>query len=90
MEDVYFENVLAAEDAQQVVVSTIQKSVYGKDLAVKARGSQLLGQMADSSVQRLSQDRTKVLLGTKEDDKEPRETASFNQAYGPGYCLSQD
>ena len=64
----------AAEDAQQVVVLTIQKSVYGKDVAVKAMGNQLLGQM---SLQQLSQHWATVLLDRKE-GKEPKDTVNFS------------
>jgi len=89
-ERVHFERVSAGEDAQQVIISTTLNSVYGRDVIVGARGSQLLGRMADSSVQQLSQDRAQVLLRTKEDATELRETVGFNRAYGIGRRLNED
>ena len=89
LRNVHFENVLAAEDAQQVIVSTMQKGVFGRNLTVKAKGNQLLGQMADSSVHQLSKDRANVLLGAKECPKESREAVSFSRVHGAGHTLTK-
>jgi hypothetical protein len=75
---VHFEDVLAGEDAQQVVVSTQQTGVYRKHVVVEARGIQWLGQMEASSIQQLSQDSIKVLLETKRGG-ESDERASYKR-----------
>lgn len=84
--DVRFENMSAGEDAQQVVVSTVQKSLYGKGIVVEARGNQILGQTEDPSIQALSHDRVAVLVA-QEESKEPRDTKNIVPAYGPGHRL---
>jgi hypothetical protein len=89
MEGVHFENVSAAQDAQQVIVSTIHKAIYGRDLVVEARGSQLLGQIADPSVLQLSQNWVAVRLGVKEGEAS-KNTASFDHAYGAGHRLTRE
>ncbi|OQV10380.1 hypothetical protein CLAIMM_14392 [Cladophialophora immunda] len=86
--NVHFENVSADEDTQQVIVSGTQEGIYGKDIRLKARGTQWLGQVAQS-IQCLSEDRTAVLLGIKE-DKASKDNASYNRTYGPGRRLDEN
>lgn len=85
--DVHFENISASPDAQQVLVSTVQKSLYGKSIVVEARGNQILGQMGDPSIQRLSQDRAAVLLAAQQESKQTEDTKSLVLASGPGRRL---
>lgn len=83
IESVHFENISADEDAQQIIVSTTGKRVYGKDIAVKAKGNQILGQIAEPALQQLTQDHANLLLRMNEGE-ESKENASFNQVYKAG------
>jgi len=85
--DVHFENMSASPDAQQVLVSTVQKSLYGKNIVVEARGNQILGQMGDPSIQRLSQDRAAVLLAAQQEREQTQDPKNFGPTSGPGRRL---
>ena len=89
-EKVWFENVSAGEDAQQVILSTFQESVHGKDIDLKARGTQWLGQIDGPSIQQVSQDRKAVLLEMKE-GKGPKSDTNFDRGvYGAAYRLNDE
>jgi len=65
------------KDAQQGLVSTVQKGLYGKGIVVEAQGNQKLGQMGDPSMKRLSQDRAAVLLAAQNGSTQTQDTKSI-------------
>jgi hypothetical protein len=52
----HFENVVAAKDSRQVVVSTAEVPIFAKEVRVGPRGSQCLGQLPNEFMQQWSKD----------------------------------
>ncbi|OJD20126.1 hypothetical protein ACJ73_08540 [Blastomyces percursus] len=59
-----FEDVLSADDAHQVIVSTLGDLILAKRITTGSRSAQWLGQMSDETLKQLSQDRSRVSGGT--------------------------
>ncbi|EEH11709.1 conserved hypothetical protein [Histoplasma capsulatum G186AR] len=51
-----FEDVLSADDAHQVIVSTVGELISAKRITTGSRSAQWLGQMSDETLQQLSRD----------------------------------
>lgn len=85
-----FEEVSAAEDAHQVVISTNGDLILAKRVTAAVRARQWLGQMTDLSLQQLSQARGIDLADRATTDKavepETERAVNFDQ-YGAGYML---
>ncbi|EEP83062.1 predicted protein [Uncinocarpus reesii 1704] len=83
-----FEDVISADDAHQLIVSTLGDLISAKRITTGARSAQWLGQMSDDALQRLSRDRAHNASDTTVgiDSK----TASFQGRYGAGYQLGAD
>ena len=58
----FFEDVSAAQDAQQVTVATLGDLISARRVTAAARSTQWLGQMSDATVQQLSRDRNHVAV----------------------------
>ncbi|KKZ59809.1 hypothetical protein EMCG_00852 [[Emmonsia] crescens] len=58
-----FEDVLSADDAHQVIVSTLGELISAKCITTGSRSAQWLGQMSDETLQQLSRDRSHVSEG---------------------------
>ena len=86
---VRFEHISAGEDAQHVIISTFRGSVYGNDVVVEERGTPVLGQLEDRSVQCLSADRKEVLLSVQE-ELETGDNTNFNVVYGAGHRQTEN
>ncbi|KAF2802726.1 uncharacterized protein BDZ99DRAFT_468700 [Mytilinidion resinicola] len=68
-----FEDVSAAEDAHQVIVSTFGDLISAKRVTAGVRATQLLGQMSDATLQQLARSQgcdLSSLLGTVKDVEE--------------------
>lgn len=80
-----FEDVSAAKDAHQLIISTLGDLVLAKQVTAGLGADQWLGQMADATVQQLSRDRVDI-RGRAATDKgvEPQK---FADQYGAGYKL---
>jgi len=85
---VHFENVKAGDDSLQILVSTTETGVFGKDVIIKDRSTQFLGPIPEHRLQDLSSDRTKVLLKMKEYDT-PTNSPRFTERFGAGKVLSE-
>lgn len=83
-----FENITAADDALQVVVSTTNNSVRGRDIHTQTRAGHILGAMSDATLQRLSEDRTKVMLNAGADTTAAG-SRQVVKSYGPGRTLGK-
>ena len=81
-----FEKITAADDVLQVVVSTTRSRIRGRDINTQIRASRILGAMSDISLQRLSEDRTRVMLNLGADGVAIESRQGVN-TYGPGYTL---
>ena len=81
-----FDDVSAAEDAHQLVVSTLGDLISAMRVSAGARSAQWLGQMSDASLQQLSRDRGHLAMGKA---MEPHIGAveKFEDQYGAGYKL---
>jgi chromosome segregation ATPase len=80
-----FEDVSAAKDAHQLIISTLGDLVLAKQVTAGLGADQWLGQVSDATVQQLSRDRVDV-RGRAATDKgvEPQK---FADKYGAGYKL---
>lgn len=79
----YFQDISAAIDAQQVIVTTRGGLISATKVTAGVRASQWLGQMADASLQQVSQDRR---LGSTDSIQQGRKTDSrFETQHGTGY-----
>ncbi|EDN04875.1 predicted protein [Histoplasma mississippiense (nom. inval.)] len=58
-----FKDVLLADDAHQVIVSTLGELISAKRITTGSRSAQWLGQMLDKTLQQLSRDRSHVSEG---------------------------
>lgn len=87
-----FEDVSAAQDARQVIVSTLGDLISAKRVTADTGAEQWLGQMSDATVQELAKSRG-VSLGsdyrTAKGTQEKNEgIARFEDQYGFGHKLS--
>jgi hypothetical protein len=80
-----FEDVSAAKDAHQLIISTLGDLVLAKQVTAGLGADQWLGQMADATVQQLSRDRVDI-RGRAATDK-GAEPQKFADQYGAGYKL---
>jgi hypothetical protein len=80
-----FEDVSAAKDAHQLIISTIGDLILAKQVTAGLGSDQWLGQASDATVQQLSRDRVDI-RGRAATDKgvEPQK---FADQYGAGYKL---
>ncbi|KAG0644998.1 hypothetical protein D0Z07_9214 [Hyphodiscus hymeniophilus] len=78
---VVLEDVSAAEDASQVIVSTHNNPISATRVSAETRAVQWTGQMAEASIQQLSRDRGNGLQTISEPQRQT--TTSFG-AHGPG------
>lgn len=81
---IVLEDVSAASDASQVIMSAHNNPISARRVSAEARAAQWTGQMADASIQQLSRDRGNVLRTVSESQGE--NAASFG-AYGPGRTI---
>ncbi|EDN06866.1 predicted protein [Histoplasma mississippiense (nom. inval.)] len=79
-----FEDVLSADDAHQVIVSTLGELISAKRITTGSRSAQWLGQMSDETLQQLSRDRSRVSEGPVRAEMGPDN--KFDQ-YGRGHQL---
>ena len=80
-----FEDVLAAQDAQQLIIATLGDLISAKRVTAEISATQWLGQMSDATLQQLSRDRA------KEKGVEPPRAdvgVTFQDQYGKGRRLS--
>ncbi|RMZ91198.1 hypothetical protein DV736_g1556, partial [Chaetothyriales sp. CBS 134916] len=75
-----FEDVRAADDGHQLILSTIGDLISAKRVTLGARSTQWLGQMSDSSLQQLSKDRG-VMASSEVDVEKGRH---FENRHGVG------
>jgi hypothetical protein len=80
-----FEDVAMADDAQQVIVSTLGDLILARRVTAGARSMQLMGQMSDESLQQLSQNRSHSVV---KKEKGPDAGIDFKERYGEGLKLS--
>jgi hypothetical protein len=86
-----FEDVSAAQDAHQVVVSTLGELVSAKRVTADVGATQWLGQMSDATLQQLARGRgidlsngSRIARGVAEED---RGSITFEDQYGSGHKL---
>ena len=81
-----FEDVSTADDGHQLIVATLGDLISARRIIAGARSTQWLGQMSDTSLQKLSQDHGR---GTIKNDTEPRPkiVTQFEGRYGSGHKL---
>ncbi|RYP57927.1 hypothetical protein DL769_009197 [Monosporascus sp. CRB-8-3] len=86
-----FEDVSAAEDANQVIVSTYGDLISAKRVTAGIRATQLLGQMSDAALQQLARSRGIDLSGhsgtVKDVEERAKGTIEFEDQYGIGHRL---
>lgn len=80
-----FEDVSAAKDAHQLIISTLGDLILAKQVTAGLRADQWLGQVSDTTVQQLSRDRVDI-RGRAATDK-GGEPQKFADQYGAGYKL---
>jgi hypothetical protein len=82
-----FEDVSMADDGHQVIVATSGDLISAKRIGIGARSTQWLGQMSDTSLQRLSQDHVQ---GKREPGPKPevQTGTQFEDRYGVGFQLN--
>jgi Fungal N-terminal domain of STAND proteins len=80
-----FEEVSAAKDAHQLIISTIGDLILAKQVTAGLGADQWLGQASDATVQQLSRDRVDI-RGRAATDKGV-ELQKFADQYGAGYKL---
>ena len=51
-----FEDVFAAEDGRQFIISTTENPIFARNVTGAARAGQCLGKMSDNTAQQISQD----------------------------------
>ncbi|KAF2494973.1 hypothetical protein BU16DRAFT_590256 [Lophium mytilinum] len=87
-----FEDVSAAEDAHQVIVSTFGDLISAKRVTAGVKSIQWLGQMPDSALQQLIRTRTVDLSkhpGMEEcEEEQAKGHMAFEGIYGAGYTMS--
>ncbi|CAG5174582.1 uncharacterized protein ALTATR162_LOCUS7817 [Alternaria atra] len=86
-----FEDVSAAQDAHQVVVSTLSDLISAKRVTAGVGATQWLGQMTDAALQELAKSRgvdlssgSSIARGVDEQD---RGSITFEDQYGSGHKL---
>jgi hypothetical protein len=86
-----FEDITAAQDAHQVVVSTLGDLISAKRITADVGATQLLGTMSDTSLQQLARDQgidlssgSRIVRGVAEQD---RGSVTFEDQYGSGQKL---
>jgi hypothetical protein len=86
-----FEDVAAAEDADQIIVSTFGDLISAKRVTAGIGATQWLGQMSDAALQDLARGRGINLSsrsGTvKSVEEQVRGTRAFEDQYGAGHKL---
>jgi hypothetical protein len=86
-----FEDVSAAQDAHQVIVSTLGDLISAKRVTAGVGATQLLGQMSDATLQELARGRgidlssgSRIARGVAEQDTG---SITFEDQYGSGHKL---
>jgi hypothetical protein len=84
-----FEDISAAEESNQVVISTIGDLIFARRVSAAANAIQLVGQMSDASLQQFSRDRGIAYRAATEKAMEQQSemVAKFQEQYGAGYRL---
>lgn len=82
---IVLEDVSAAQDAHQVIVSTSGNPVSATRVSAETRALQWAGQMSDDTVQQLSRGRGSSPQEVRE--PEGQKAASFEATYGRGKAL---
>jgi hypothetical protein len=82
---IVLEDVSAAHDAYQIIVSTSGNPISAKRVSAETRALQCTGQMSEATIQKLSQN----LGGSLQKAGEPQgqEATSFEATYGLGKVL---
>lgn len=85
-----FEDVLAAREAHQLIVSTLGDLISAKRVTAELASTQWLGQMSDPTVQQLSKDQVSRSRAVTDKAVEPQSESGVNFAdqYGRGRRLS--
>jgi hypothetical protein len=81
-----FEYVELADDGHQIIVATLGDLISAKHVKAGARSAQWLGQMSDTSLQKLSQDHSRRTV-EKDTESNPEINVQFEDRYGAGYKL---
>jgi hypothetical protein len=84
-----YEDVTSADNAHQLVVSTIGDLISAKHIMTGSNSVQWLGQMSDETIQKLSNDNKRTLLENQSSKLEGQKDA-FQGLYGTGYQLKGD
>lgn len=82
-----FEDVGAAEDSQQMIVSTIGDLISARRVTVGARSMQVMGQMTDDSLRCLSLKGKRYPVVASMNETGEDETAKFEERHGTGRNL---
>jgi hypothetical protein len=85
-----FEDVSSAQEAHQVIVSTLGDLISATRVSAGVRATQWLGQMSDATLQQLSRDRGVPNSGATEKamEQQGEMVAKFQDQYGAGHKLS--
>ena len=81
-----FESIDTAEDCRQVIVSTIGDLIKANGLAIGARTVNVMGQMNDESLQRITDN---FRLPTPEKSPSPETEAAFENKHGFGHTIKK-
>ncbi|CRG90139.1 hypothetical protein PISL3812_07181 [Talaromyces islandicus] len=84
-----FENVASADNAHQLVVSTIGELISAKYVTTGSNSIQWLGQMSDETLQKLSGDH-KHFVNERTSGPVPTEKDGFRHRYGAGRQLDKE
>jgi hypothetical protein len=83
-----FEEVLAAKDSLQVIISTLDDLVSAKNVKAEVNSSQILGQMSNETAQKFSGDRTTVLTASgRSQNSHTKNAVNFEDKHGVGNKL---
>lgn len=80
-----FEDVSSSDDAHQMIVSTLGDLISAKRITTGARSTQWLGQMADDTLQKLSQDADHTVNEAAKPQSQP--VNQYEGRYGTGHRL---
>jgi hypothetical protein len=84
-----YEDVTSADNAHQLVVSTIGDLISAKHIMTGSNSVQWLGQMSDETIQKLSNDNKRVVPENQTRTSQGQENV-FNDLYGAGYQLKPE
>lgn len=84
-----YEDVTSADNAHQLVVSTIGDLISARHIMTGSNSVQWLGQMSDETIQKLSDDHKRNVPENKTSTRQAQESV-FNDLYGTGYQLKDE